>query len=148
MKLQVKFKQHIITFQTFWLKTRGGGGGERHLFQRECLLEGGHLIKSLQHVNNFVVIIWWKLLKYFTYSWRKTAKIKQTLLDSCGEPKLIIFKIENLSTCLKKKKLQRHLWIIINLLIVGNCSKCCWKVLNTHECRAKYKCNIINLLYF
>ena len=147
MKLQVKFKQHIITFQTFWLKTRGGGG-ERHLFQRECLLEGGHLIKSLQHVNNFVVIIWWKLLKYFTYSWRKTAKIKQTLLDSCGEPKLIIFKIENLSTCLKKKKLQRHLWIIINLLIVGNCSKCCWKVLNTHECRAKYKCNIINLLYF
>ena len=23
-------------------------------------------------------------------------------------------------------------------LIVGNCSKCCWKVLNTHECRAKY----------
>ena len=126
----------------------GGGGGERHLFQRECLLEGGHLIKSLQHVNNFVVIIWWKLLKYFTYSWRKTAKIKQTLLDSCGEPKLIIFKIENLSTCLKKKKLQRHLWIIINLLIVGNCSKCCWKVLNTHECRAKYKCNIINLLYF
>ena len=103
MKLQVKFKQHIITFQTFWLKTGGGGGRERHLFQRECLLEGGHLIKSLQHVNNFVVIIWWKLLKYFTYSWRKTAKIKQTLLDSCGEPKLITFKIENLSTCLKKK---------------------------------------------
>ena len=25
MKLQVKFKQHIITFQTFWLKTGGRG---------------------------------------------------------------------------------------------------------------------------
>ena len=25
MKLQVKFKQHIITFQTFWLKTEGRG---------------------------------------------------------------------------------------------------------------------------
>ena len=23
-------------------------------------------------------------------------------------------------------------------IIVGNFSKCCWKVLNTHECRAKY----------
>ena len=23
-------------------------------------------------------------------------------------------------------------------VIVGNCSKCCWRVLSTHECRAKY----------
>ena len=34
MKLQVKFKQHIITFQTFWLKTGGGGGGERGTYSR------------------------------------------------------------------------------------------------------------------
>ena len=32
MKLQVKFKQHIITFQNFWLKT--GGGGERGTYSR------------------------------------------------------------------------------------------------------------------
>ena len=60
-------------------------------------------MKSLQHVNNFAVINWWKLLQYFTYSWRKTAKIKQTLLDNYGAPKLIIFEIENPSTCLKKQ---------------------------------------------
>ena len=23
-------------------------------------------------------------------------------------------------------------------VIVGNCSKCCWRVLSTHECKAKY----------
>ena len=28
--------------------------------------------------------------------------------------------------------------IKLQLLIVGNITKCCWKVLNTHECRAKY----------
>ena len=33
----------------------------------------------------------------------------------------------------KAKKLK----VINNWLIVGNCSKCCWKVLNTHECRAE-----------
>ena len=30
-----------------------------------------------------------------------------------------------------KKNIYSH-------FIVGNCSKCCSKVLNTHECRAKY----------
>ena len=29
-------------------------------------------------------------------------------------------------------------------VIVGNCSKCCWRVLNTHECRAKYSSKWLN----
>ena len=55
-------------------------------------------------MNNFVVSIGWKLLQYFTYRWKKTAKIKHTLLDNCVAPKLIISKIENPSTYLKKQK--------------------------------------------
>ena len=144
MKLQVKFKQKIITFQTFWLKTGGRGA----LIPEGVLIGRRALNQIIVTCKQFCCHYLRKVNQYFTYSWRKTAKVKQTLLDNFRAPKLIIFKIENLSTCLKKKKLQRHLWIIINLLIVGNCSKCCWKVLNTHECWAKYKCNIINLLYF
>ena len=30
-------------------------------------------------------------------------------------------------------------------ITVGNCSKCCWKVLNTHECRAKYSSKWLKL---
>ena len=26
---------------------------------------------------------------------------------------------------------------------MGNCSKCCWKVFNTYECRAKYSSKLI-----
>ena len=34
-----------------------------------------------------------------------------------------------------------HIYIYIYIyiyVIVGNYSKCCWRVLSTHECRAKY----------
>ena len=36
-----------------------------------------------------------------------------------------------------------HIYIYIYIymyiyVIVGNCSKCCWRVLSTHECRVKY----------
>lgn len=32
---------------------------------------------------------------------------------------------------------------MFHILIAGNCSKCCWKELNTYECRAKYRVNIL-----
>ena len=38
---------------------------------------------------------------------------------------------------LKIKNKNKYIYIYL-YIIVGNCSKCYWKVLNTHECRAKY----------
>ena len=64
MKLQMKFSKTSSPFKLSDLKQ----GREGHLFQRGCLLEGGHLTKLLQDVNNFVIIIQWKLLQYFSYS--------------------------------------------------------------------------------
>ena len=33
-------------------------------------------------------------------------------------------------------------------VIVGNCSKCCWRVLSTHECRAKYSSKWLCVFHF
>ena len=38
-----------------------------------------------------------------------------------------------------------YIYIYIYIyVIVGNCSKCCWRVLSTHECRAKYSSKWLN----
>ena len=86
---EVLAKHHYLTF---WHKTGGRGALilEGVLIRKRVLNQ----IISKCKQNYFVITVWWKLLLYFTYSWKKTAKIKQTHFDNGGAPKLIILRMK------------------------------------------------------
>ena len=112
MKLQVKFKQHIITFQTFWLKT----GGRGTLIPVGVLIGRRALNQIIATCKQFCCHYLMKVAPVYHLQLEEDSKDQTDSPWSMWSTWIYNFQDWKSVNMSQKTKLQRHLWIKINLL--------------------------------